>query len=251
MPSRPTRVLILGGTTEASALVRALAGRPDFLVTLSLAGRTAAPKPEPVPTRVGGFGGVDGLARYLAAEAIDRLIDATHPFAARISANAAAAAGRVGVPLLAIRRPAWTREPGDAWTEVDSIAEAVGALGPSPKRIFLTIGRQEAGSFAAAPQHAYLARTVEPLGEALPVPRLTAIEARGPFDAAAEAALMRAHGVEIVVSKNAGGAATYGKIAAARALGLPVVMVRRPDKPNVASVADADAALRWLLAERI
>ena len=112
--------------------------------------------------------------------------------------------------------------------------------------MFLTIGRQEAGAFAAAPQHSYLVRTVEPLGGVLPVPFLTAIEARGPFDAASEAALLQATGTEVVVSKNSGGAATYGKIAAARALALPVVMVRRPRKPDVPSVPDAGGALRWL-----
>ncbi|MEE7448042.1 cobalt-precorrin-6A reductase [Methylobacterium radiotolerans] len=240
------RILILGGTGEASTLVRSLAGRPDLSVMLSLAGRTAAPKPEPVPTRIGGFGGAEGLARYLEAEAVSRLIDATHPFAATMSGHAARAAALTGVPFLAIRRPAWTRVPGDVWIEVDGMEEAVAALGAEPRRVFLTIGRQEAGAFAAAPQHSYLARTVEPLGGILPVPRLTALEARGPFDVASETALMRASRIEIVVSKNAGGAATYGKIAAARSLGIPVVMVRRPSKPDVPSVADASGARRWL-----
>ncbi|MEL6060418.1 MULTISPECIES: cobalt-precorrin-6A reductase [unclassified Methylobacterium] len=243
------RILILGGTGEASALARALAGRHDLSVMLSLAGRTAAPKPEPVPTRSGGFGGAEGLAQYLRTEKFDRLIDATHPFAARISDNAARAAAMAGVPLLAIRRPAWSREPGDSWTEVESIPAAVAALGPEPRRVFLTTGRQEAGAFAAAPQHAYWARTVEPLGATLPVPRLTAIEARGPFDAESEARLMREAGIEIVVSKNSGGAATYGKIAAARALAIPVVMVRRPDKPDVPCVSGAAGALRWMDAD--
>lgn len=240
------RILILGGTGEASALARALAGRNECAVTLSLAGRTAAPAPEPVPTRIGGFGGAKGLADYLHSERIDRLIDATHPFAATISGNAARAAEAVGVTLLAIRRPVWCRAPGDLWTEVDGMEGAVAALGPAPRRVFLTIGRQEAGAFAAAPHHTYLARTVEPLGGVLPVPHLTALEARGPFDAEAEADLMRATGTEILVSKNSGGAATYGKIAAARALAIPVIMVRRPRKPDVPSVPDAAGALRWL-----
>ncbi|MDP4002415.1 cobalt-precorrin-6A reductase [Methylobacterium sp. NEAU K] len=241
-----SRLLILGGTGEASALARALAGRQDLSVVLSLAGRTAKPKVEPVPTRVGGFGGAEGLARYLRRERIDRLIDATHPFAARIAGNAARAAEALGMPLLAIRRPAWSREAGDHWTEVDSMDEAASALGLEPRRVFLTIGRQEACAFAAAPQHRYLARTIEPLDGALPVPHLTLLEARGPFDAAAEAALMRDTGTEILVSKNSGGAATYGKIAAARSLAIPVVMVRRPEKPDVPSVPDAGGALRWL-----
>jgi precorrin-6A/cobalt-precorrin-6A reductase len=246
MMHRARRILILGGTGEGSALARALAGRPELSVVLSLAGRTAAPKVEPVPTRIGGFGGAEGLARFLQGEAITHLIDATHPFAAVISGNAARAAARAGVPLLAIRRPAWTRAPGDLWTEVAGMAEAVAALGPEPRRVFLTIGRQEAAAFAAAPQHAYLVRTVEPLGDALPVPHLTTIESKGPFTAEAEAALMREAGIEVLVSKNSGGAATYGKIAATRALAIPVVMVRRPDKPDVPNVPDAAGALRWL-----
>ncbi|MGU3666822.1 cobalt-precorrin-6A reductase [Methylobacterium sp. A49B] len=249
MMRRDKRILILGGTGEASALVRALAGRGDLSVMLSLAGRTAAPKAEPVPTRVGGFGGADGLARYLHDEAIGCLIDATHPFAAAMSANAARAAARAGVPLLAIRRPAWSPVPGDRWIAAGSVEAAVAALGSRPRRVFLTIGRQEAAAFAAAPQHAYLARAVEPLRDVLRVPHLTTIAARGPFDAEAEAALMREAGTEILVSKNSGGAATYGKIAAARALGIPVVMVRRPDKPDVPSVVDSAAALRWLDAD--
>ena len=246
MTGEATRILILGGTGEAGILARALAGRPGLAVTLSLAGRTAEPRPEPVPTRIGGFGGVEGLFRYLVAGKIDRVIDATHPFAARISASAARAAALAGLPLLAIRRRAWIRARGDLWTEVEDVAAAVTALGETPRNVFLTIGRQEAGAFAAAPRHAYLVRTIEPLGDLLKVPLLKVIEARGPFDAAAEATLIREAGIEVVVSKNAGGVATYGKIVAARELAIPVVMVRRPKKPDVPSVPDAESALRWL-----
>ncbi|MET0369470.1 MAG: cobalt-precorrin-6A reductase [Methylobacterium sp.] len=246
MPESPTRLLILGGTTEATALARALADDPAFAAVLSLAGRTSAPMASPVPLRVGGFGGAEGLARCLREEGIGAMIDATHPFAARISANAARAAELADVPLLAIRRPAWEREAGDAWIEVDDMAAAAGALGPVPRVVFLTIGRQEVSAFAGSPHHAYVVRSIEPVGDALPVPRLTTIAARGPFDAEAEAALMREAGIEVVVSKNAGGAATQGKIIAARRLGLPVVMVRRPAKPEVPSVADAAGALAWL-----
>ncbi|GLS52195.1 precorrin-6A reductase [Methylobacterium gregans] len=240
------RILILGGTGEASALARALAPRSDLACTLSLAGRTADPKPLPLPTRIGGFGGPEGLAAYLRDERVERLIDATHPFAARISRNAALAAEAAGVPLLAVRRPAWARQPGDDWRAVASVPEAADAIGAAPRTVFVTVGRNEAGAFARAPQHAYLVRTIEPLDGALPVPRLTEIRARGPFGAAAEADFMRGQGVEVLVSKNAGGPATYGKIEAARALGLPVIMVRRPEKPAVACVDDAAGALRWL-----
>ena len=240
------RILILGGTGEAAELARAISRDPDLDATLSLAGRTAAPQPQALPVRIGGFGGAEGLAAHLRAARIDRLIDATHPFAARISANAATAAEAARVPLLAIRRPAWTREFGDTWTEVGSVAEAAEALGEAPRTVFVTVGRNEVAAFAAAPQHRYLVRTIEPVDGALAVPHLVEIRARGPYDAAAEEGLMARHGVDVLVSKNAGGAATAGKIAAARRLGLPVVMVRRPEKPAVESVTDAAGALRWL-----
>jgi precorrin-6A/cobalt-precorrin-6A reductase len=246
MPDGILRLLILGGTGEASALVRGLAAMPRFAVTLSLAGRTGAPKPERVTTRVGGFGGADGLGRWLRTENADLVIDATHPFAARMSANAAHGCAAAGVPLLAIRRPAWPREAGDHWIEVGNFPAAAAAIGETPRKVFLTIGRQELGAFASAPQHDYVVRTIEPIGDGLPVPRLTAITARGPFDAAVEAGFLAEAGIDVLVSKNSGGPATYGKIAAARALGLPVVMVRQPAKPAVPSVADAEAALAWL-----
>ncbi|MDV2983538.1 UNVERIFIED_CONTAM: cobalt-precorrin-6A reductase [Methylobacteriaceae bacterium AG10] len=241
-----TRVLILGGTTEASALAALLARETDVSVTLSLAGRTAAPRPEPVPMRVGGFGGAEGLARWLAGNGIEAVIDATHPFAARISANAAAACRAGGVPLLALRRPAWERQPGDDWTEADSVPACLDALGPAPRRVFLTIGRQELSAFARAPQHAYLVRTIEPVGDALPVPNLVTVSARGPFTLADETRFMREAGIEVLVTKNSGGAATYPKIEAARALGVPVVIVARPALPDVPAVPDAAGAIRWL-----
>lgn len=245
------RILILGGTGEANALAHGLATRsPAFDVTLSLAGRTSEPKAAPVRTRVGGFGGADGLATWLTGHATDLLVDATHPFAVRISANAAHAAGSAGIPLLAIRRPPWTRMPGDRWTEVEDVAEGVVALGASPRRVFLTIGRQELSAFARAPQHDYVVRTIEPVGDALPVPHLRTIAARGPFDAAGETRFLREARIEILVTKNSGGAATYGKIAAARDLGLPVVVVRQPGKPDVPQVPDAEAALAWIIGLR-
>jgi len=237
-----TRCLILGGTGEASALVRALPPGRD--VTLSLAGRTRSPKAEPVPTRIGGFGGVEGLAAYLADNRITCVVDATHPFAARMSAHAWEACTRTGTPLLAIRRPAWDPMPGDRWTVVPDMEGAVAALGAAPRRVFLTVGRQEVGVFAGAPQHDYVVRSIEPVD--LPVPRLTALSARGPFAEADEAAFLSEQGIAVLVSKNSGGGATYGKIAAARALGLPVVMVARPAKPACSSVPDVRGALAWL-----
>jgi precorrin-6A/cobalt-precorrin-6A reductase len=241
------RILILGGTTEASTLATLLAGRSEFSPLLSMAGRTSDPRPLPIPTRIGGFGGVDGLARFLVAERIEAVIDATHPFAAVMSRNAAEACLEARVPLLALRRPPWTAQEGDRWVEVRSMEEAVRALGEEPCRVFLTVGRLELPPFAAAPQHTYLVRTIEPIGEALPVPNVIAIQDRAPFYEAAERALMERERVQIVVTKNSGGTATYPKIAAARALGLPVIIVTRPEKPcGIEEVASAHAALEWL-----
>ena len=241
------RILILGGTTEASALAARLAGKPDFSPLLSMAGRTSDPRPMPIPTRIGGFGGVAGLARFLRDERIESVIDATHPFAAVMSRNAVEACAQAQVSLLALRRPAWTPQEGDRWIEVDSMKAAVHALGDTPRRVFLTVGRLELASFAAAPQHIYLVRTIEPIGDALPIPNVIAIQDRAPFDEAAERVLMERERVDVVVTKNSGGAATYPKIAAARALGLPVIVVARPEKPlGIEEVASAEAALDWL-----
>lgn len=241
------RILILGGTTEASALAARLAGRSDVSPLLSMAGRTSDPRPLPIPTRIGGFGGVAGLVRFLDAEGIEAVIDATHPFAAVMSRNAAEACAQARVPLLALRRPAWAAQEGDRWIEVPSMEAAVEALGKTPRRVFLTVGRLELAPFAAAPQHTYLVRTIEPIGDALSVPDVVAIQDRAPFDETAERMLMEREHVDVVVTKNSGGAATYPKIAAARSLRLPVIVVARPDKPaGIEEVASADAALAWL-----
>jgi precorrin-6A/cobalt-precorrin-6A reductase len=240
------RILILGGTAEARTLAAALADRRAFTVTLSLAGRTAQPAPQPVPVRTGGFGGPEGLARYLRVERIDALIDATHPYAAVISANAARAAKAAAVLLLALRRPPWPKAGGNHWIEVDNVADAVATLGSAPRRVFLTLGRKELQPFAAAPQHAYLIRSVDPVDPPLGVPHAAYIVARGPFSEAGDRALLERHNIEVIVAKNSGGAATYGKIAAARALQLPVVMLKRPALPDVPSVATVDDGLAWL-----
>jgi precorrin-6A/cobalt-precorrin-6A reductase len=239
-------ILILGGTVEARQLAAKLAGRSDLTITLSLAGRTAAPAPQPVPVRIGGFGGSDGLAAYMRTERIDFLIDVTHPYAAVISMHAAEAASRTAVRLLALRRPAWTAVTGDRWTEVDSAEHAVRALAEQPRRVFLAIGRKDIGAFAAAPQHDYLIRSVDPVVPPLAVPKADYIVARGPFAEVDERALFEQHGIEAVVAKNSGGSATYGKIAAARALGLEVVMLRRPALPSVPAVENVNDAVAWL-----
>ncbi len=240
------RVLILGGTTEARRLAERLAGRSDVAATLSLAGRTAAPAAQPVPVRIGGFGGAQGLADYLSQERTDALIDATHPYAAVISANAAAAAASTGVRLLALRRPPWVPIAGDRWTEVADMQAAAAALGGTPRRVFLALGRKELAPFAGAPWHHYLVRSVDPVEPPLAVPHAHYVTGRGPFGEADDRALLEEHQIEIVVAKNSGGTATYGKIAAARALGLPVVMLRRPVLPQVPAVETVEDALAWL-----
>ena len=240
------KVLILGGTIEARALAETLGPRAAFAVTVSLAGRTAEPLPQAAPVRSGGFGGAEGLARYLGAEKIDVLIDATHPYAAAISANAARAAASADVKLIALRRPPWRKVAGDDWIEVEDVEAAVQALGQAPKRVFLALGRNELRPFAAAPQHFYLIRSVDPVDPPLAVPHATYIAARGPFSASEDRDLLQNHAIEAIVAKNSGGEATYGKIEAARALGLPVIMLKRPVLPEVASVATVDEVLAAL-----
>lgn len=217
-----------------------------FEGTLSLAGITRSPKPSPLETRIGGFGGADGLARYLREHGIDALLDATHPFAATMSANAAAAAATASVPCLAVCRPAWEEQAGDRWVHVADMPAAAVALGAAPRTVFLTIGRKDLAPFRNATQHRYLIRSVDPPPEDLPV-GATFIAARGPFAAVDEERLMRAHRIETIVTKNSGGSATVAKLTAARRLGLPVVMVERP-RPAGAPVSTVDEAWDWLAA---
>lgn len=237
----PHRILILGGTTEARQLAAKLAARGDLDLTLSLAGRTENPVAQPVPVRTGGFGGPQGLADWLVEHETDLLIDATHPYAARISANAAEAARITGVPMFALRRPGWEQVAGDRWTLVDDGQEAVAALGHKPRRVFLALGRQEVATFEAAPQHAYVIRSVDPIEPPLGAPDATYILARGPFAEADERALLEAQKIDVIVAKNSGGQATYGKIAAARELGIEVVLFRRPHLPEVPSAPSVAA----------
>lgn len=176
------------------------------------------------------------------------MIDATHPFAAIMPFHAEAACKAENVPLLAIRRESWKPQPGDRWHSVPDVDAAVAALGDEPRRVFLTIGRLELPHFFAAPQHRYLIRVIEPVGQ-LPLPHAKVLQQRGPFEAEAEERLMRAEGTEILVSKNAGGPMTLGKLVAARRLGLPVIMVERPPKPDVEYVEHIDQVLPWLVAQ--
>ncbi|TCT08122.1 precorrin-6A reductase [Aquabacter spiritensis] len=239
-------MLLLGGTGEARDLAGRLAARIDLSVILSLAGRTERPAAQPVPARSGGFGGVAGLVRYLADARIAAVVDATHPYADTISRHAALACAEAGVPRLVLRRAPWAPLAGDRWHTVADVADAITALGASPRRVFLAIGRNAVRGFEAAPQHAYLVRSVDPVTPPLAVPDAGYLTARGPFALEDELALLRMHRIDAVVAKNSGGPATYAKIAAARRLGIEVLMLRRPDPPPGAAVACPEAAIVWL-----
>ncbi|MGF1551492.1 MAG: cobalt-precorrin-6A reductase [Paracoccaceae bacterium] len=239
------RPLILGGTSEANARAALVAAR-GWEATLSYAGRTAAPRAQPVAVRIGGFGGAAGLAAYMAREGVTHLVDATHPFAARISRNAVEAARTAGVPLAALVRPPWRPGSGDDWRDVADTAGAVAALDGPARRVFLAIGRHEVAAFAAAPRHRYLLRLVDPPEMPVPLPRHDVVLARGPFDPAGDRALMAAHGIEVVVAKNAGGTGARAKLDAARSLGLPVVMIVRPEVPARREFADPAAVADWI-----
>ena len=208
----------------------------------SYAGRTDAPVAQPLPTRTGGFGGVEGLRRYIVTESITHIIDATHPFAAQMSRNAVAA----GVPLIALQRPAWTAGPGDIWQRVPDLATAALALPTEPARVFLAIGKQHLADFAGHPQHHYLLRLVDAPTAPLPLPHTTVILARGPFQATDDTALLRAHAITHIVAKNAGGSGAEAKLLAARTLRLPVILIDRPAFPARLEVATVADVMAWL-----
>ncbi len=212
----------------------------------SYAGRTEAPVAQPLPVRIGGFGGAEGLAAYLRAERITHLIDATHPFAARMSRNAVEACAATQTPLIALEREPWQAGEGDRWTHVPDVAGAVAALGQAPQRVFLAIGRQSLDAFAVAPQHHYLLRLVDPPTEPLPLPRAEAVIARGPFTVQGDLALLRDHGIEVIVAKNAGGAGAEAKLVAARQLGLPVILIDRPPVPERRVARTVAEVMGWL-----
>ncbi|HMJ16626.1 MAG TPA: cobalt-precorrin-6A reductase [Polyangiaceae bacterium] len=238
------KVLILGGTTESRLLAEQLATRKRFAVVVSFAGRTTTPSISAVPYRIGGFGGASGLAEFLERERFAALVDATHPFAAQISTNAVHAARLSGVPLVRLERDDWQRQPGDRWQEVDNMSEAARAIGAVPRRVFLSIGRQELGAFAEAPQHDYLIRSIEP--SSVNLARARVILQRGPFQLEDELRLLETEAIEVIVSKHSGTAATYAKIEAARRLALPVILVKRPELPAATVARDIAEVVRWL-----
>jgi len=231
-------ILILGGTGEARRLAGLLPGE----VVSSLAGRVSDPRLPVGEVRVGGFGGVSGLVEWLRANGVTAVVDATHPFAAGITANAVAATAVAGVPLLVLRRPGWVQGPGDDWRWVDSLEDA--AVDLPGERVFLTTGRQDIGVFAGVDRF-FLARSVEPPEPPVPQ-RIHVVLERGPFTVDGEVALMREHAIDVLVTKDSGGEQTSAKLVAARTLGIPVVVVRRPPAPAAPTVETVDAAVEWV-----
>ena len=237
-------VLVLGGTLDASRLAQALvqAGVDGIF---SYAGRTHAPIAQPLPTRLGGFGGVAGLQAFLQTERITHVVDATHPFAAQMSSNAVQACAEAGVPLLALERPTWRAQAGDVWQHVPDMAAAVQALPTEPARVFLAIGRQHVAPFLACAQHWYLLRLVDSVLD-LPAERGHVVLDRGPFTLEGDRALLQVHGITHVVSKNSGGAGAQAKLTAARERGFPVILIDRPFIPARPTVNAVEGVCRWL-----
>lgn len=239
------RVLILGGTSEANLLAASVAAAGHDAI-YSYAGRTQVPVNQPLPTRVGGFGGADGLADAIRQERFTHVVDATHPFATEISRNAVVACAATATPLVALERKPWIKTLDDIWIEVADIASAVAALPEKPARIFLAIGRQHIAPFAMKPQHTYTLRFIDAAGGPLPLLDADLIVSRGPFTLAGELDLMRARRIEWIVARNSGGVGARAKIDAARELGLPVVMIRRPELPERLRVESVAEVMHWL-----
>lgn len=237
------RILLLGGTGEAAALAKILAAQ-GFDATYSYAGRVASPAAQPLPVRIGGFGGAEGLAQYLRDNSITHLIDATHPFAAQISRNACQAAADAAVRLIALERAPWTATPEDDWRMVADYPEAAAAL-PAAGNVFLAIGKQNLAPFFGLPHH-FLLRFAAPDPEVVLPAHSTLLIQRGPFGVDGDLALLREHRIDVVVAKNAGGEAARAKLLAARALGSPVIMIDRPALPAREVVARPQDILAWL-----
>lgn len=248
--ARVRRLLLLGGTGEALRLARELAGNERLHCISSLAGRTEQPTLPPGEVRVGGFGGIAGLSDYLVREKIDMVLDATHPFAEQMARHAFEACRALGLPRAKLVRPPWSPSPGDRWTMMPSVAAAAVFLRFHPAhRIFLTVGRQEIGPFVplAGERNGarwFLTRLIDPPGDDVALPAGELVLGRGPFTPDDEKALMQQHRIDLLVTKNAGGAA--GKIAAAAELHIPVLMIERPPLPPGEIVESTGAALAWV-----
>lgn len=234
------RILILGGTRDAREIAHALVAAGRNVVT-SLAGVTEQPLLPEGEVRIGGFGGVSGLKSYIESREIALVIDATHPFAARMSAQAFEACRETGVRLLRFERAAWRAQAGDDWRIIASASEAAAAV-PAGARVLLTTGRKDLDPFVARPGISGVARMIEAPPAALPE-HWTLLRERPPFTVDSETALMTSHAITHLVTKNAGGSATEAKLQAARNLGIPVLMIARPAKPEVPGFGAVDDLL--------
>jgi precorrin-6A/cobalt-precorrin-6A reductase len=235
----------LGGTSDANRTAARLASACIDAI-YSYAGRTGKPLDQPLPTRIGGFGGVPGLTDYLQSESISHVIDATHPFAVEMSRNAVAACAALATPLIALQRAPWLPSPGDTWINVPDIDAAVKALPHEPARILLAIGKQHVAAFQTKPQHTYTLRLIDPPAGVLALAHYDAVIARGPFRLDDDVELMRARNITIVVTRNAGGTGARAKIDAARTLGVPVIMIARPAMPERLTVETVEECMDWL-----
>ncbi|MFC9440373.1 cobalt-precorrin-6A reductase [Nocardia sp. NPDC057030] len=240
------KTLILGGTREARELAAIASGEQGFDIVSSLAGRVRDPLLPAGAVRVGGFGGVEGLRKWLSDNGIESVVDATHPFAASISANAAAAAGDLRLPLVHLRRPGWSAQPGDRWIRVPDLAAAAKTVEQLGDRVFLTIGRQGVAAFAGSTRQWFLIRAIDPPAGALP-PQHELLLARGPFTIEDEVRRLADRRIDVLVTKDSGGEHTDAKLAAARQAGLPVVMIDRPPLPVAAATMESVAQVwDWL-----
>jgi precorrin-6A/cobalt-precorrin-6A reductase len=239
------RVLLLGGTTEATALAHAFT-KAGIDAVFSYAGRTANPIEQPLPTRLGGYGGAKGMAEYIIDAGITHIVDATHPFATQISQNAVEACVMTGTPMIAHERLPWVAQPGDDWLQVADTNAAISALPTAPARIFLAIGKQTLPAFAAQPQHFYLLRLVDAPDAELPVPNAEVVLDRGPFTVESDMALMRTHAITHIVAKNSGGPGALAKLEAARRLHLPVILIARPTIADRPMARTLNAVMDWL-----
>lgn len=254
LDSMPDRLLLLGGTGEALALARRLAEvMPDLAVVTSLAGRTLDPVLPPGEVRRGGFGGIAGLVRYLNDQAISLLVNATHPFAAEMSAHALAAREATDVALLRLLRPAWRKQPSDSWIRAHDARAAAGICKWLGRRVLLALGSQELHHFAGVPRAHFVVRMVDAPTAPLPLENYEVVAARGPFSLADERRLILEYGIDLIVAKNSGGDATFAKIAAAREFSVPIVMIDRPEialHPGCDTVPGVEEAITWIAAHR-
>lgn len=239
-------VLILGGTGEARSLAATLDENPGIRAISTLAGRIANPRLPVGEVRVGGFGGPDGLAAFLRDEGVAAVIDATHPFAERMSWSASAACAQTGTALLRLERPAFTRDPAIDWHEVASLDDAAARLPAVGRRVFLTTGRQGLAAFADVADAFFLVRCVEAPDPAALPPDHELLLDRGPFTVDGELDLIDHYKLDVLVTKDSGGEMTQAKLAAARERGLPVIVVARPPRPDGETVQTVEQALAWL-----